>query len=58
MKTDSTDSATIAPILVEAGMDLAITPEREQAGAIAIQGALIPFQGLNDPTHFQRVMRN
>jgi TetR/AcrR family transcriptional regulator, lmrAB and yxaGH operons repressor len=55
----------IATILVEAGMDAA-TPcgyleeharERGEDGVIAIQGALILSQGLNNPTPFQRVMQ-
>ena len=64
-KTDSADHATIATILVEAGMDLE-TPcgyleeharQRGEDGVIAIKGALILSQGLNDPTSFQRVMQ-
>ncbi|MBW4515792.1 MAG: TetR/AcrR family transcriptional regulator [Timaviella obliquedivisa GSE-PSE-MK23-08B] len=47
----------IASILVEAGMNDAIARERGEDGVIAIQGALILSQGLNDPTSFQRVMR-
>jgi AcrR family transcriptional regulator len=47
----------IATILVEAGMDDAIARERGEDGVIAIQGALILSQGLNDPTSFQRVMQ-
>jgi len=49
--------AAIAAILIEAGMD-AVTAQRQgQDGVIAIQGALILSQALNDPTPFQRVMQ-
>lgn len=47
----------IATILVEAGMDMTIARERGEDGVIAIQGALILSQGLNDPAPFQRVMQ-
>jgi len=45
-KTDSADSATIAPILVEVGVDAAIARERGKVDVIAIRGALILSQGL------------
>ena len=38
-------------------MDAAIARERGEDGVIAIQGALILLQGLNDPSPFQRVMQ-
>ena len=47
----------IATILVDAGMDAGIARERGEDGVIAIQGALILSQGLNDPTPFERVMQ-
>lgn len=47
----------IATILVEAGMEPAIAQERGQDAIIAIQGSLILSQGLNDPTPFQRVVK-
>ncbi|MBM0743376.1 TetR/AcrR family transcriptional regulator [Phormidium sp. CLA17] len=47
----------IAAVLVEAGMDSAIAQQRGEDGVIAIQGALILAQGLNDPAPFQRVLK-
>jgi hypothetical protein len=37
--------------------ELAIARERGEDGVIAIQGALILSQGLNDPSPFGRVMQ-
>lgn len=42
----------IATVLVEAGMDRAIARQRGEDGVIAIQGALILAQGLNDSAPF------
>lgn len=47
----------IATVLIEAGMDSAIAHQRGEDGVIAIQGALILAQGLNDPAPFQRVLQ-
>lgn len=49
--------ATIATILKDAGMEEAIAHQRGEDGIIAIQGALILAQGLDDPAPFQRVMQ-
>ena len=38
-------------------MDSAIAHQRGEDGIIAIQGALILAQGLNDPAPFQRVLQ-
>lgn len=47
----------IATVLIDAGMDSAIAHQRGEDGVIAIQGALILAQGLNDPAPFQRVLQ-
>ena len=47
----------IADVLVEAGMDAKLAQQRGEAAAIAIQGALILSQGLNDPSPFQRTIQ-
>lgn len=47
----------IAQVLVEAGMERQLARQRGEDGAIAIQGALILSQGLNDPSAFQRVLQ-
>lgn len=46
----------IAAVLIEAGMDAKLAQERGEDGVIAIQGALIVSQGLDDPAPFQRVV--
>lgn len=48
---------TIATILMDAGMDAALAQQRGEDGVIAIQGALILTQGLDNPAPFQRVMQ-
>jgi TetR/AcrR family transcriptional repressor of lmrAB and yxaGH operons len=45
----------IAIVLTELGMDHTQAQQRGEDAVIAIQGALILSQGLNDPTPFQRV---
>lgn len=47
----------IATVLIEAGMDETIARQRGEDGVIAIQGALILAQGLNDAAPFQRVVK-
>ncbi|MBW4474051.1 MAG: TetR/AcrR family transcriptional regulator [Stenomitos rutilans HA7619-LM2] len=49
--------SAIAAILIDAGMDEAIAHQRGEDGVIAIQGALILAQGLDDPDPFQRVIQ-
>ncbi|NJN88543.1 MAG: TetR/AcrR family transcriptional regulator [Leptolyngbyaceae cyanobacterium SL_7_1] len=47
----------IATILIEAGMAEELAHQRGEDGVIAIQGALILAQGLNNPSPFQRVIQ-
>lgn len=47
----------IAQVLMEAGMEASIAQQRAEDGVIAIQGALILAQGLDDVAPFQRVMQ-
>jgi AcrR family transcriptional regulator len=47
----------IAAVLIDAGSDPALAQQRGENAVIAIQGALILAQGLNDPAPFQRVMQ-
>lgn len=47
----------IATVLTEAGMDEATARQRGEDGVIAIQGALILAQGLDDLGPFQRVIQ-
>lgn len=46
----------IAAVLIEAGMDASLAQERGEDALIAIQGALILSQGLNNPAPFQRTL--
>lgn len=47
----------IATVLIEAGMDEELARQRGEDGVIAIQGALILVQGLDNPAPFQRVIQ-
>lgn len=47
----------IAAVLTEMGQAPSLAQERATDAVIAIQGALIVAQGLNDPTPFQRVIK-
>lgn len=47
----------IAQVLIQAGMDENLAQQRGEDAAIAVQGALILSQGLNDPSPFQRVIQ-
>lgn len=47
----------IASILMDAGMDEVLAHQRGEDGVIAIQGALILAQGLDNPAPFQRVIQ-
>jgi TetR/AcrR family transcriptional regulator, lmrAB and yxaGH operons repressor len=47
----------IVSVLAESGMDRALAQRRGEDAVIAIQGALILSQGLNDAAPFQRVMQ-
>ena len=47
----------IAAVLIESGMNKTLAQQQAEDGVIAIQGALIVSQGLNDPAPFQRVMQ-
>uniref|UniRef100_A0A832H0U1 TetR/AcrR family transcriptional regulator n=1 Tax=Oscillatoriales cyanobacterium SpSt-402 TaxID=2282168 RepID=A0A832H0U1_9CYAN len=47
----------IANVLIESGMDEKLAWQRGEDGVIAIQGALILSQGLDDPSPFQRVIK-
>lgn len=47
----------IAAVLSESGMDEKLAQQRGEDAIIAIQGALILAQGLNDPAPFQRMMQ-
>ncbi|HEY9662784.1 MAG TPA: TetR/AcrR family transcriptional regulator, partial [Allocoleopsis sp.] len=47
----------IAQLLIEAGMNKTLAQQRGEDGIIAIQGALILSQGLNNPDPFQRMMQ-
>lgn len=47
----------IAQVLIEAGMNKTLAQQRGEDGIIAIQGALILSQGLNNPDPFQRMMQ-
>jgi AcrR family transcriptional regulator len=47
----------IARVLQTDGLDQAIAKERAEDALIAIQGALILVQGLNDTTPFLRIMK-
>ncbi|OUC13089.1 MAG: TetR family transcriptional regulator [Alkalinema sp. CACIAM 70d] len=49
--------AAIAAVLEEAGMDANLAQQRGEDGVIAIQGALILSQGLQDSAPFQRVVK-
>jgi len=48
--------AAIAAVLTETEMAPSLAQDRATDAVIAIQGALIVAQGLNDPTPFQRVI--
>lgn len=47
----------IAAVFIESGIDKTLAQQRGEDAVIAIQGALILAQGLNDPAPFQRVMQ-
>lgn len=47
----------MADVLIEAGMTPTLARQRSEDAAIAVQGALILAQGLDDPAPFQRVIR-
>lgn len=47
----------IAAVLVEAGMERELAQQRGEDAAIAVQGALILSQALDDPSPFLRVMQ-
>ena len=47
----------IAKVLIETGMDEVLAQQRAEDVAIAIQGSLILAQGLEDPSPFQRVIK-
>ncbi|WP_088888952.1 TetR/AcrR family transcriptional regulator [Leptolyngbya ohadii] len=47
----------IATVLIEAGLNKTVARQRGEDAVIAIQGALILSQGLNNPAPFQRVMQ-
>lgn len=47
----------IAQVLIETGMDAALARERGEEATIAIHGALILAQALDDPSPFQRVIQ-
>jgi TetR/AcrR family transcriptional regulator, lmrAB and yxaGH operons repressor len=47
----------IAKVLIETGMDAILAQQRAEDVAIAIQGSLILAQGLEDPSPFQRVIK-
>jgi len=47
----------IVTILMESGMDADLAQQRAEDAIIAVQGALILSQGLDDPTPFQRVIQ-
>jgi TetR/AcrR family transcriptional regulator, lmrAB and yxaGH operons repressor len=47
----------IAAVLVETGMDSGLAQQRGEDAAIAVQGALILSQALDDPSPFLRVMQ-
>jgi TetR/AcrR family transcriptional regulator, lmrAB and yxaGH operons repressor len=47
----------IAKVLIETGMNEVLAQQRAQDVAIAIQGSLILAQGLDDPSAFQRVIK-
>lgn len=47
----------IAAVLIEAGLDRDLARLRGEDGIIAIQGALVLAQGLDDPAPFQRVIQ-
>jgi TetR/AcrR family transcriptional repressor of lmrAB and yxaGH operons len=47
----------VAHVLVEHGMNQALAYQRGEDAAIAVQGSLILSQGLDDPSLFQRVVR-
>lgn len=49
--------AAIALVCVDVGLEEALAQQRGEEAIIAIQGALILAQGLNDPLPFQRVMQ-
>ncbi len=46
----------IAHVLIESGMDEQLAQQRGEDTIIAIQGALILSQGLNNPSPFQRML--
>jgi AcrR family transcriptional regulator len=48
----------IAHVLMECGKARTLAQHQAEDAVIAIQGALILSQGLNDPTPFQRVMQH
>ncbi len=47
----------IAKVLAETGMDQALAQRRGEDAIVAIQGALMLSQGLDDPALFQRTIR-
>lgn len=48
----------IADVLIESGMEEKLARQRGEDAAIAIQGALILSQALEDPSPFQRVIQH
>ncbi|MDX2254615.1 MAG: TetR/AcrR family transcriptional regulator [Pseudanabaenaceae cyanobacterium bins.39] len=47
----------IATVLTESGMDATLAQQRGEDAVIAIQGALVLSQGLDNPAPFQRVIK-
>ncbi|MGK7890053.1 MAG: TetR/AcrR family transcriptional regulator [Leptolyngbyaceae cyanobacterium] len=48
----------IATVLVEAGINEVVAQERGEEALVAIQGALVVSQALDNPALFQRVLRH
>jgi len=48
----------IATVLIEAGLDASLARQRGEDALIAIQGALMVSQSLDEPTLFQRVIQS
>lgn len=49
--------SAIAHVLIDSGMEETLAQQRGEDAVIAIQGALILSQGLNNPAAFQRMMQ-
>jgi AcrR family transcriptional regulator len=49
--------AAIATVLMDSGMKAKLAQQRGEDAVIAIQGALVLSQGLQDPAPFQRVIK-